>query len=302
MTFKLLTYNNGVGLITDANLLRDIICENITNDVSIVYIDELKTTDTADVGIWIQNIDMKYVNNFKFNIYFVNEEWLTWEELNNLRAFDVVICKSKYTQILIKPHADVIYLPFISPDCYNPDIIRTNKMLNFTGRSIQKNTELLLKLNHPVTLIDPSNRYQTPSNITHINSYQSKESINWVLNEHDIHVCISLYESWGHYLFEGLSTGAEIICSDIPVFKEQLDPDLVHFIPTTENKDCGYMFDGDNINDVFPLRKSFYVDVPYYRNIIENFVPIGKSDERRKLFNDITTKNKNQIVMFLKSI
>jgi hypothetical protein len=117
-----------------------------------------------------------------------------------------------------------------------------------------------------------------------------------------MHVCISLYESWGHYLFEGLSTGAEIICSDIPAFKEQLDPSLVNFIPTTLNINTDYMYDSDNTNGTFPLRKSFYVDESIFRSTLQNFKPIEKSEERRKLFNHIISRNSQQLIQFLNQL
>jgi glycosyltransferase involved in cell wall biosynthesis len=300
MGYTILTYNNGVGILNDAILLQNLIKNNITSDVKINYLTH--PIPKNDVGIWIQNFDGNYLNNFKTNVFFINEEWAGVTELNSLKYFDVVVCKSQYAKTLLKPYADVTYLPFISYDYYNKDIVPVNKMLNFTGRSIQKNTELLLKLNHPVTLIDPYNRYGIPSNVTHINTYQTNEQIKYILNSHQIHICISLYESWGHYMFEGLSTGTEIICSDIPVFKEQLDPNLVHFIPVTENINLEYMFDRDNIKNIFPLRKSYYVDEEIYNNTINNFVPIGKSNERRKLFNNIISKNSQQLIQFLSQL
>ena len=209
------------------------------------------------------------------------------------------VCKSNYAKKLLSSYHNVIHIPFISIDYYDSSIIRKHSNLHFAGRSIQKNTELVLSTTNNLTLIDPYNRYKVDENVNHINTYQSKEQLIQLLNSHNIHVCCSLYESWGHYLFEGLSTGAEIICSDIPVFKEQLDPNLVHFVPTTENRDKNYIFDSE---DRFPLRKSFHTDKKFLANLIENFKPIEKSEERIKMFQDIMEKNKNNIILFLKSI
>jgi hypothetical protein len=111
-----------------------------------------------------------------------------------------------------------------------------------------------------------------------------------------------LYESWGHYLYEGLSTGSEIICSDIPVFREQLDPDLVHFIPTTESIDLNYQYDLDNVNKTFPMRKSFHVDREIYINIIKDFKPKGSNKTRRFLFKQIIDKNSKSLIDFFKNI
>ena len=99
-----------------------------------------------------------------------------------------------------------------------------------------------------------------------------------------------------------MSTGADIICSDIPVFREQLDPNLVHFIKTTETVSVNYQYDFDNINKKFPMRKSFHIDADCFKNKIENFKPIGKSEERRKLFNNIIHSNKKKITDFITTL
>jgi len=289
-----------VGIVTDAILLKDLIYNNISEQVDVKFVGE-HSIETADVGIWIQNYNTNLLNNFKKNIFFINEEWAGINELSNLHLFDYVICKSKYAKDLLSPYHNVIHLPFISKDYYDPNIARYNSYLHFAGRSIQKNTELVLSTSKNLTLIDPYNRYKVCENVNHINVYQSTNQLVNLLNSHNTHICCSLYESWGHYLYEGLSTGAEIICSDIPVFREQLDPDLVHFIPTTESIDLNYQYDVDNINKIFPTRKSFYVDVDVY-NTINYLNKKGSSQKRRFLFKHIVDNKSKRLVNFLKNI
>ena len=301
MRFNILTYNNGVGIVTDAILLKDLIYKNISTNVEIKFVGEQKL-ETADVGVWIQNYNINLLNNFKKNIFFINEEWAGSLELSNLHLFDYVICKSKYAKELLSSYRDVIHLPFISTDYYDSSILRNHSILHFAGRSIQKNTELALNTSNNLTLIDPYNRYKVNNNINHINTYQSSNQISQLLNSHNIHICCSLYESWGHYLYEGLSTGSEIICSHIPVFREQLDPDLVHFIPTTESVDLNYQYDLDNVNKTFPMRKSFRVDREIYINTIKYFKPKGSNKTRRFLFKQIIDKNSKSLVSFFKNI
>jgi hypothetical protein len=290
-----------VGIVTDAILLKDLIYDNISEQVDIKFVGE-QNLETSDVGIWIQNYDINLLNLFKKNIFFINEEWAGINELSNLHLFDYVICKSKYAQTLLKTYCNAIYIPFISRNFYNPVVQHQNQLLHFVGRSIQKNTELILSTTNKFTLIDPYNRYKVCENVNHINEYQSTDQLVNLLNSHNIHICCSLYESWGHYLYEGLSTGAEIICSDIPTFKEQLDPDLVHFIPTQEKIDMSYMYCSDNINNLYKFRKAFFVDENYFKNYIENFKPIGKDEVRRKLYKHIVDRSKTQMINFFSNI
>jgi len=296
MRYSLLTFNNYVGLATDVFILKDILC-----DANIVFLDNFNPSHKSDVGIWIQNYYGHFLENFKINVFYINEEWFDYP-IEDLKRFNYVICKSKYAYDMVKSYCNAIYLPFVSKDLYNPNIERIDQFLHFMGRSIQKNTELVLNQQNAITLIDPYNRYNPPPNFNHVNTYQTTEEITHLLNSHNIHICCSLYESWGHYLFEGLSTGAEIICSDIPVFREQLDANLVHFIPTQEKIDMSYMYCSDNVNNLYTFRKAFFIDENYFREYIENFKPIGKNEERRKLFKYIVDKNKNQLINFFNSI
>jgi len=297
MNFNVLTHNNGVGIVTDAELLTSLIKRHITIDVEIKFIDTFNKNN-YDVGIWIQNFDINLLNCFKTNVFFINEEWAGDHELNNLHLFDYVVCKTNYAKNLLQNYKDVICLPFISRN-YHLDIKREYKYLHFAGRSIQKNTELILKQSQQITLLDPYSLHSPPNHFVHINKYQTQEELRVILNTHNIHLCTSLYESWGHYLYEGLSTGNEIICSNIPAFTENLDPELVHFIPTKNEKDLNYAFDR---TENFSVRKSFHVDEKILGNLIENFRPIGKNEERRKLFKNIIDTNSLKLIEFFRNL
>jgi len=296
MRYNLLTFNNYAGLVTDVVILKDLL-----KDACIIFLDNFDPAYKSDVGVWIQNYYGHLLENFKINVFYINEEWFDYP-FEDLKKFDYVICKSKYAYDIVKNYCNVIHLPFISKDLYDSNIERSNTFIHFMGRSIQKNTEMVLKQDIPITLIDPYNRYKPTTNFNHINTYQTNEQLVSLLNSHNIHICCSLYESWGHYLFEGLSTGAEIICSDIPVFRENLDPDLVHFIPTEELVDNSYQYCIENKNNLYPLRKSFFVDECIFKNTIENFVPIGRNKERRDLYKQIVDKNRKNTLNFFKNI
>lgn len=304
MQFKIITHNNGVGIVTDAILLKELIYKNISESVEINFLGK-HNIEPADIGIWIQNYEINLLNLYKKNIFFINEEWAGLHELSNLRLFDHVVCKSLYAKKLLTQYCDATYLPFISNDYCNNSVKKQNKMLHFVGKSIQKNTELVLNEFSQITLIDPDYRYNPTDNFFHIKTYQPTESLISILNEHSIHICCSLYESWGHYLYEGLSTGAEIICSDIPSFREHLDPDLVHFIPTTEKINLNYQYNLDNIDNKFPIRKSFYVDHYIYNEIIKNYSTINKKsniEKRQSFFRSLICKNSKQLIYFFKNI
>jgi len=313
MRFKILTIDNKAGVVVDALLLKDIIEKNITTNVEIVYmpIDNFELHESSDVGVWIQNPCYFYLKNFKTNIYFCNEEWASHLDCENIKKFDYVIVKNKFAKQLLDKYApnpsNVICLPFVSPDRYDPNIERTNKFFHLGGKSIQKNTEVVVKVHSkPITVIDATCKFlnkDLPPNIDYVHEYVSFDEINQMMNSHSAHICPSLYESWGHYLYEGLSTGAEIICSDIPPFSEHLDKSLIHMLPVKEGFDMNYWYCSDNVPEAkAPERKYYFVDEKEFCNLVENFEPIGKEEQRRQMFHDIMSTNKRQIIEFFKNL
>lgn len=303
MSFKILTYNNRAGIVADALLIQELIYRNLNNSVDIMFIDTMDPNSSGEIAIWIQNPKYERLHNFKKNVWFMNEEWSAHWDLDKLNMFDYVVVKSEYAKKLIQPlRPDVICLPFISYNYNENDVKKTKKFIHFNGKSMQKNTEVVMNQSVDMTVIDLTSRFSPPSNINYINQYLVKRDLRNILNQHSVHVCPSLYESWGHYLFEGLSTGAEIICSDIPAFSEHLDRSLIHFVPTTEKIDPSYFYCEEAAYRDFIVRKAFFVDEQKFKDTLENFEPIGKENQRIEMFHDIMSKNAKKLVEFFKNI
>lgn len=304
MKITISTYNNNVGIVSDVFLLQNLLRKNTSHDVGVAFFStndfsQLETL-SGDVAVWVQNPRFEHLNRCKKNIWFINEEWCSEYDFSRIHDFDYVVCKSKYAKTLLEKYrTDVTYLPFLSYDCYDPTIIRTEKFLHLNGHSVQKNTELVMQQTVPLTVLDVTSRFEKiPNNINYITDFLNRNQVNSLLNTHAVHLCPSMYESWGHYLFEGLSTGAEIICSDIPAFSEHLDPDLVHILPAVERKNLDYRFDSDNAANLFPLRKSYYIDPQLFAEYINNFKPKGNNRDRRQLYLDIMSRSEKLLTEF----
>lgn len=296
MAIVIFVYNNNVGILTDALLLKDLLYKYISKDIDIIYINNpnIELNKKYDIAIWIQNPLYHLLNKFDKNIFYINEEWCKEEDLIQLHKFNYVICKNKFIVPYLEKYSDnIVYLPFISKNIYKPHVKRINEFIHFNGKSIQKNYELIRKYNNILSINSNNIDYKFNKNDNIIKDYLPEQKLYWLLNHYNIHVCTSLYESWGHYLFEALSTGNEIICSDIPVFREMLPNDLVHFIPVKEYWDLSYKYD---FYAMFPLRFSYHVDEERLKDVIYNFKPIGRNYERIKYFNQLMNKNKRLII------
>jgi hypothetical protein len=142
-----------------------------------------------------------------------------------------------------------------------------------------------------------------PNTIDSNINYLSDNAVTYNLNNHDLHICCSLYESWGHYLWEAMSCGKLVICSEIPVFKEYLDPELVKFIPIKDVCSHNINYEFLNTND-YKLRKGYIVDEVKVKELLSNkneLLEFQKKNKEliREYFLYINEKNKKK---FLKTI
>jgi hypothetical protein len=282
-------WNNGVGVVNDTLLISSLFDNVNQYELS----NKLNEYDIADIGIYIQNIDDTTLQYNKKNIFIANEEWITSYELGLLSNFECIIVKSKHAKQLLDPyHKNVIYAGFFSLSRFeNP--IHTGNILHFKGKSIQKNHELAFKYKYKynINIIDSETNYLTEADVIKN------------LNSHDIHICCSLYEAWGHYLWEAMSCGKLVICSEIPVFKEHLDPNLVKFIPIikTINYDPEYRFLNNNN---YQFRTGYFVDEIVFEELLDESPKLLEYQKEKS--NDIINFTKNVInthkIKFIKII
>ena len=103
-----------------------------------------------------------------------------------------------------------------------------------------------------------------------------------------------------------MSCGKLVICSEIPVFKEYLDPNLVKFIPIKDvcNHNINYEF--LNTND-YKLRNGYIVDDIKVKDLLNNkegLLEFQKKncDNIRQYFLEINKTNKQKFLNTIKFI
>jgi len=234
------TSNTGVGLVSDVDLLQDLLFEYY--DIDVVYFNHKFNTTTKldkyDLGIFIQCYSEEYSVLNKKNIFIPNEEWLDVNVLSQIHKVDAVICKSTFARELLVPYNNnVVSTGFISLDKNNKQVERKNNFLHLGGKSWQKGTESVLssfnKNKLPLTFIHSNKNFDDlhkEKNIHYISNFLDSGELDIIINENVIHICPSIYEGWGHYMYEALSVGALTYVTKLPMFVEFLDPDLVVFL------------------------------------------------------------------------
>jgi len=291
MKINIYYFDNGVGMVSDSILIKNVLSEY---DVIAYNVSKNNVYRSSDIGIFIQNIWMDCLNHNRKNVYVINEEWLNSDEILYMKEFDHLIVKSNFAkQLLVNEHKSIIKTGFFSLD-RNFFPKNTNKILHFKGKSRQKNTELV-KNNNDILILDSEKNYLTENDVI------------YELNNHDIHICCSLYEGWGHYLWEAMSCGKLVICSEVPVFMEYLDPELVKFIPTKGiyKKVIGYEFLDTKI--YYKYRQGYFVDKVNFDELLNNKEELFEfqkknSDNIRQHFLHVNKINKQKFLNTIKFI
>ena len=156
-------WNNGVGIVNDAILLKFVLKNH---DVKLYDMSKKNDSRKSDLGIFIQNIFIEEIENNTRNVYIVNEEWLNKEETACLNRFDYLFVKSSYAKSLLDSlHKNVINTGFFSLDRHFFPT-QTNKILHFKGKSIQKNTELVLNYKF-VKVLNSEETYLSENEVLH---------------------------------------------------------------------------------------------------------------------------------------
>lgn len=186
----------------------------------------------VDIHIFLEHIRPDYIPFAKHTFFVPNIEWCNTHDITMLYTHEHIriIAKTAHAEkVLRRRFGDrVTYVPWHSKDMRIPSVVKCPEWLHVKGVSRFKNTQLVLSvwLKHPEwpTLHIIANgdvskngfvEVPVPMRVTHnITLYQytlSDESLKHLMNSCAYHVCPSFVEGFGHYIHEGLSTGATVV-------------------------------------------------------------------------------------------
>lgn len=236
MRISLVSKDNGVGLTHDMGLLESIL-QPAGHEVKRVDW-RASTMPVCDVAIFLELFNpnlARYTRRGMVGIF--NLEWFLPRWRPYLPRFKQLWAKSReaegvYNRLGLRNHR---YTGFLTRDLHDPTVPRELRVFHLAGHSTLKNTEAVIQAWHhhpglpPLTIV--SNRdYAVPAGVTLL-PRQTDEQIVALMNGHQIHLCPSRAEGWGHYITEGLSTGAVVLTTDASPMNEHVHQDWGLLIP-----------------------------------------------------------------------
>lgn len=232
--------HNGKGLEQDILILTKAITQ-AGHQVSSFSPSHKKAT-RANVNIFLERLDPTKMKKSNCNWFIPNPECYV-QDLCLLDKVDLILCRTREVERIFKCLGKKTYfLGFTSEDCLLPFKKNYFNLLHVAGGSEAKGTKTLLEIwNQELPLLTVIKHSKAPffhdKNIHFIPFKLLKADLRTIQNNCGIHLCPSEIEGFGHYIMEGLSTGAIVITTNAPPMNEFIqDPRcLVPYRSTLKN-------------------------------------------------------------------
>lgn len=234
---NLVSRDNGVGLSTHMDLLGAMLT-GAGYDVQRVPWQSGQMR-RCDVAIFLELFNPRLVRYARHTVGIFNLEWFDQRWRSYLPQFTQLWATSSdaqatYGRLKLRSHLT----GFLSRDLYDPAVERTPSCLHLKGHSGLKNTPAVLDAwganpdLPPLTIITQQPIPHPPPGVTVLGRLPFADLVTH-LNRHQIHICPSRAEGWGHYITEGLSTGAAVITTDASPMNEHVRSDWGWLLPST---------------------------------------------------------------------
>lgn len=243
LTITLVSRNNGVGLTTDMSLLTQLFTQAGHRVHRVDW--RVPRIARCDVVIFLELFNPSLMKFGRKTVGIFNPEWFLGQWKPWVSKLDQVWAKSKSAvSIFVDMTPRTYYTGFLSRDLYEPRIPREVKALHVQGHSQDKNTERVLETWNtfrdlpPLTLLTHKGT-AVPKGVVRLSRVPDYR-LRTLLNEHDIHLCPSRVEGWGHYISEAISTGAYTITTDMSPMNEHVTPQWGALIPPSHVEPRGF--------------------------------------------------------------
>ena len=231
--------NNGVGLTSDAQLLRAALEEehavHYFGTRGVPFMDMLTNRNHLRdaIVLYVERVHALWMPFGHKSALIPNQERYPRRQLWRLNFVDTVFCKSMQAQEVFSfYHRNSVYTGFTSRDnidlSVQPDY---DAAFHLAGKSTFKGTQALLNVwaKHPywpllTVVAHPNSEWNDrgAANIRLIKSTLSREELLRLQNSCGLHICPSMAEGWGHYIVEGASCRALVVTTDASPMNEHI--------------------------------------------------------------------------------
>ena len=204
-----------------------------------------------DLNVFLEEIDLRWLGMARRQVLVPNQEWLRDDTRALLPRMDLVLCKTRHAEsIFADLGCRTRFCGFSSPDraCLAgrvpypaPAHYAEPRPIHVAGVSQAKGTRVLLEVwarnprwprltvvARPIVTADlPA----PPPNVRLVHEYLSDRALGQLMAAHNLHLCPSEAEGWGHTLVEAMSCAAVVLTTDAPPMSELIAPERGVLVP-----------------------------------------------------------------------
>lgn len=219
------TLDNRAGLETEYRLLCALLAEE-GHDVAGVHVKTGRGSRPADLNVWLELIDARFIPLAPHNWVFPNPEFFERPWLDLIGDFRICAkTRDAFRIFKMLGYRDVWLTGFASRDLFRPETPRRDAWLHVAGRSLFKGTDAVLRAWNdnpslpPLTVISALRHWPATRGVTFVHDAREEQYIE-LLNRHRYHILPSAYEGFGHALHEGMMVNATVVTTDAPPMNE----------------------------------------------------------------------------------
>lgn len=220
MRINIYTSLNGVGLEKDYLILKQVF-EAAGHSVGVCdYFQRRMRPDKADVAIHLEIPRFDLMSMAKVNYMMPNPEWFMSDWMRHINRFNAILCKTHDCVNVFGGKA--IYTGFTSVDFYKK-MKKSRQLIHVQGKSDFKGTGEILqayqKAELPRLFLLSKKPHAATRNVVNA-GFISDDDFSKLINCCMIHLCPSLYEGYGHYIWEAMSCGNVVITTNAAPMNE----------------------------------------------------------------------------------
>jgi len=236
MRANVIYHDDGVGLASDAEIVSERLRRLGVEVTRSECFDHRGPARRCDINLYLELFDPFWLDQARAAYLIPNQEWLSVGSLPDIATLDAVLCKTRFADNVLRRYGiPTSYIGFTSRDRYRSSVPKDfGKWLHLVGRSGQKGTETVIETwkENPgfplLTIVRHPDHHECAgmiaragaANIREIAAYLGEDDLIEILNSHEVHVCPSEIEGFGHSLNEARSCKAVVVTTDAPPMNE----------------------------------------------------------------------------------
>lgn len=238
MLINLLSRDNGVGLSTDMELLGGLLAGRGHRVARVDW--QAVSQPRCDVVVFLELFNPRALTLARRSVGVFNLEWFPRRWVRYLQLLDQLWAKSREAEeiYLGQGLGNAVRTGFLARDLRDPAVEREPRVLHLQGHSKLKNTDAVLEAwarwpdLPPLTIVTMQSLRAVPPGVT-VLSHLPRERLVEEVNRHQIHLCPSRAEGWGHYIVEAMAAEAVVVATNASPMNEHVQPDRGLLIPST---------------------------------------------------------------------